>query len=134
MHRLCAPGVGPRDRDAVNFRFDPAGQLVVDGGLGTRPPNRWHRPCPQLGDHALPQLGVRTDLSQVEVRQAEISRAQPIVVTGDAVPLERGVQKLRAGIGGRLRPEGGNVRARRERQHEQGRHGHQEHSLSGNQP
>ena len=93
----------------VELRLQPHPQAVVRRCVGARPGRRRHRAGPKLPYDLLPNLGFGADVGQIDRVEAEIRRAQPLVVAGDAVPIEE-----RPVIGGR--PTAGGLGSGRARQ------------------
>ena len=124
VHGLGASGVGRAQGDAVDLRFQPPRDPVVDLGVGPRTAHRGHGAGAQLRDHLLPQLGVAGDVGEVVAGEAQARGAQPVVVAGQAVPVDGGPEQVgpggrvggRTGLGGRTGRED-----RQDQQHGRGR-------------
>ena len=88
VHGAAAPGIGVGGPRRVERPLQVGGHRGVGRGVGPRAPRRGHRRRPQLRDDLLPELGVRLGVRGVGPGEAQLGRAQPVVVARDAVPVE----------------------------------------------
>ena len=116
VQRRPAPGVGCGLRRPVELRFEVGDQAVVRRLVGAGPRRRRHGAGAQLAGHLLPGGRVVAHRLDVGGIEREPGDAQAVVVTGDAVAVQRRLMltrrrdRLRGGPGERRR------RARREQQ------------------
>ena len=80
---------------AIQLVLEPRDQTVSGRLIGPAHAVRRHGADAQLADNLLPGLGVRLDVRDVERVERESACLQPLVVTGDAVPLDRGLMRDR---------------------------------------
>jgi hypothetical protein len=52
--------------------------------------SRRHQPTPQLADHFLGNLGALVDVIQIQRRQCQATRFDPVAVTGQAILVDEG--------------------------------------------
>ena len=78
-----------RGGGAVELGLEPPAELVEGRPGGTRPAGRGHHAAAQLQDHPLPDVGRLADAGHVRGVESEPPRLQPLVVAGDAVPIEQ---------------------------------------------
>ena len=88
VHGAAAAGIGVGGPGRVDYPFEMRGRRRIGRRVGPGPPRRGHRRRPQLGDDLLPQLGIRLGVGGVDPVEAQLRRAQPVVVAGDAVLVE----------------------------------------------
>ena len=105
MERLGPPrphigGGGP-----VQLGLEPRAQAVVGGPVRPGPRVRRHGPRPQLADHLLPDRRLAGDVGQVDGFERQPAGLEPVVVAGDAVPVEQLAPAGRVGgLSGGQRP------------------------------
>ena len=104
-------GVGLRGRCRIELRFEVGDQAVVGCLVGPGPRRGRHRPRAQLARHLLPRSRVAADRRDVGRVEREVGDAQPLVVAGDAVAVER--RPVLGGLGPRRRRRGGSGERRR---------------------
>ena len=92
--RSMRPGFGCAAHARSISRFEPAGQRVVGRRVGPRPPGRRHRAGAQLRDDAFPHLGIGARVLDVERVERQPGGLQPLVVAGDAVPVEHRARRV----------------------------------------
>jgi hypothetical protein len=86
-----AAGIRGRRGDAIERCFKVRDQLVLSGLGWPRTSHRRHRARPKLANHELPALGIGPDVGDVERTQDEISLLGFLVMTADAVPIQKRV-------------------------------------------
>ena len=87
-------GLGPahhhvRGGGAIELGLQVADQRLDLGARGAEAARRGHRPHAQLLDDLLPEACALSDGGEIERVEREPGRAQPFVVTGDAVAVEQ---------------------------------------------
>ena len=110
-----AAGVGGGVRGPVEGGLQPRCRGIVGGRLGAgAPAGGRHRPLLELQQHLLPDVGPLANRVERRRVEGQIARAQPLVVAGDAVPVEEGPEILgaanrhrRPGRYGRREDDGG---------------------------
>ena len=103
VDRAGPAGVRVRRRYPVDVRFEPGRHGVVGRRIRARAARRRHRPGSQLRDHPLPDVRVAARVRGVDRGrvQREPAGPEPVVVTGDAVPVEDGARRGKRGrLGG----------------------------------
>ena len=91
-----APRIGVGGGDAVEGRLEGRGDGGVGGRLGPRPARRRHGTGAQLPHDLLPRRGMVAHPGRVHRVEGEVRRAEPRVVTGDAVAVEDRAHRLGA--------------------------------------
>ena len=100
-------GIGSHGRRGIELSLQRGGERVEHGAVGPACALWRHHAQPQLADHALPDVGVLRDRGEIGALEAEAARTRAVVVTTDAIVLNRlGVRaRGRRGHGRRrLRP------------------------------
>jgi hypothetical protein len=89
---------GPALRGAaVDSRLEPRDEFSRGASIRALGASRRHETTAQLADHFLTDLGALVRVVQVQCRQRQAARLQPVVVTADAVLIDQ--SRLRRGFG-----------------------------------
>ena len=105
MDRADPPGVRVRRPCAIDRGFERRGDRVIGGRVGPRHPCRRHRPRAKLGDDALPDLGSRSRIGDVDAFEHKAGGVESLAVAGNAVLVDEGLDRRPLDLRLGLRPE-----------------------------
>ena len=89
--------IGSERRRAIELRLEPRHERLDGLVVGSRPADRRHEAAAKLQDDFLPDVSGPTDLRQVEGVELQAGRLQALVMTGDAVAVEKRPLRRRSG-------------------------------------
>ena len=85
------PGFGFAAASAIERMFQVGHERVVGRLIGTRTPDRRHRPAPELSHHLLPGLGMSTEVCDIEPGERKSGSLHLFVVTAQAISVQDGL-------------------------------------------